>query len=180
MPLSLKQARRMVAKSRRRVWRLAREAQGAEGLRWWRWRHRDDAPDTQAALLVDLMARAGYRRAGALSREIETRLRTVVRLELGRYERMAAARQSINNEEPHRYTAWVVNDENGPYCPICGAELERENCEAGCDEGLYDAHELYPLEYGPGELETCECCGGEGGYWFCPNGHAQKEAPDAP
>lgn len=87
------------------------------------------------------------------------------------------------NSYPDLYDAYpeLLTEFIGPFCKTCGAELERQECEAGCDEGLYDVSELYPLEYAPGELETCECCGGEGGYWFCPNGHIQpSEVVNAP
>lgn len=66
----------------------------------------------------------------------------------------------------------VRADLEGPYCAICGAELERVECEACGGEGEFDWETLQfedPLWYQPGDTERCELCDGKGAWWVCPN-----------
>lgn len=68
--------------------------------------------------------------------------------------------------------------ETGPWCSTCGAEMERVPCTAiGCEDGWVDGYEDDPLWFEPGELERCGECGGEGGWWVCPD--AKQHEPDA-
>lgn len=58
----------------------------------------------------------------------------------------------------------------GPYCNVCGSELEHERCDACDGDGFFDyetLQEVDPLWYQPGDTETCETCGGDGGWWIC-------------
>lgn len=76
--------------------------------------------------------------------------------------------------DEHIYT----DDEPVDYCPICGAEMEWEECHAvGCEDGWYDGYEFDdPLWFSPGEMVRCEECGGKGGYWVCINSpHAEAQ-----
>lgn len=54
-------------------------------------------------------------------------------------------------------------------CPHCGAEMDWEDCDQCGGEGVYDAYEIDPMWYEPGDTETCELCGGSRGFWWCAN-----------
>ncbi len=64
-------------------------------------------------------------------------------------------------------------------CPVCGANLEWQECDApGCDDGyITNLHELDPMWYDEGDAELCDQCEGVGGYPVCPNAH--KHPKDA-
>lgn len=63
----------------------------------------------------------------------------------------------------------VGHEEAPEYCPICGAELEWMECQAGCDDGQIDGYEEDPMWYSPGETYRCSACKGKGGWLECPN-----------
>lgn len=69
--------------------------------------------------------------------------------------------------------------DGGPYCPVCGEELEWFDCGA-CEDGYYEGYEDDPLWYDPGELVECPQCGGTGGWLECPNAehYPKPETPD--
>lgn len=50
-------------------------------------------------------------------------------------------------------------------------------CYAGCEDGYFDAYEDDPINNDPGDLETCEECGGNGGFTVC--GECNISNPDA-
>ena len=60
-------------------------------------------------------------------------------------------------------------EDHGPYCEYCGAELDWTDCWSCHGQGFFDLYEMYPLEYEPGETDVCTECNGEGGYLECPN-----------
>lgn len=92
MPMTLRDARRMVAKSRRRVWRLCRGQEGPQGLLHWHARHRGLAPDTSAHLLILMLsARRNHRAADRLLREYEDRRARLTTLEWGRHRAQVEA-----------------------------------------------------------------------------------------
>jgi hypothetical protein len=69
---------------------------------------------------------------------------------------------------------------NGPYCKVCGWELEREIC-AECDgEGWRECYEDDPLWYDEDDTEPCTWCDGRGGYWVCANYDNHPETPTLP
>jgi hypothetical protein len=71
-------------------------------------------------------------------------------------------------------------DDLGPYCTVCGCELERELCGLCDGTGYRDDEELMeedPLWYQPGDTEPCGECGGKGGWWHCPNVASHPEGP---
>lgn len=64
----------------------------------------------------------------------------------------------------------VPDEEYGPPCTRCGAEMDRIECDACGGEGGRDGDQLMeedPLWYDGVEWEDCEDCHGEGGYWLC-------------
>ena len=77
--LTLKQARRMVAKSRRRVWRLARQ-RGVAITGYDRL-----LPDTAAHLTALAMSSMLFRGADVLLREYQARRARLTTLELGQH-----------------------------------------------------------------------------------------------
>lgn len=69
---------------------------------------------------------------------------------------------------------------DGPYCPICGAELERVECDTCGGEGGFDGDQLMeedPLWYDGVDWEDCSDCRGKGAFWECPNAPHNKEIP---
>lgn len=72
-------------------------------------------------------------------------------------------------------------------CALCHAEMEWEECGAGCEDGYFDAYEEDPLFYDPGDLLPCHQCNGQGGSWWCPEPQCPNKdviriipAPQAP
>lgn len=66
-------------------------------------------------------------------------------------------------------------------CPICGYEMEREECPDCGGDGEFDWETLQfddPLWYQPGDTEDCGNCGGKGGWWFCPNANNHPDTED--
>lgn len=61
------------------------------------------------------------------------------------------------------------DSEYGPACQRCGGDMDWECCSQCGGEGGHDAHELFPLEYAPGEITVCGLCWGSGGWWHCCN-----------
>lgn len=58
--------------------------------------------------------------------------------------------------------------DQGDYCPKCGAFMEWVSCWNGCDDGEIDCYEEDPLWYtGPWRYQRCEVCQGEGGWLVC-------------
>lgn len=55
-----------------------------------------------------------------------------------------------------------------PACPKCGWDLIWEDCGA-CEDGQVDVYDEDPLWFDPGDTEDCAQCGGDGGWWCCPN-----------
>ena len=49
-------------------------------------------------------------------------------------------------------------------------------CWNGCQDGYFDGYEEDPLWYDEGDMETCDICGGEGGWTVC--GECAKDNPD--
>lgn len=71
----------------------------------------------------------------------------------------------------------------GPCCPVCGCEMEREECSACDGVGDLDWETLQdedPLWYQPGDTERCSECSGKGGWWYCPNHHNHPPAKETP
>jgi hypothetical protein len=63
----------------------------------------------------------------------------------------------------------IFDDEHGPYCPVCGAAMDWEDCDR-CGGDGYDGHDCGEdvcccLE--PEDNEPCEQCDGKGGWWSC-------------
>lgn len=72
-------------------------------------------------------------------------------------------------------------DLGGPYCELCGAELERVECDQCGGDGEFDWETLQdedPLWYQPGDTEACTQCDGKGRWWACPNAPHGKEEGD--
>jgi hypothetical protein len=74
----------------------------------------------------------------------------------------------------------IPDEEFGPCCDVCGAEMDWEDCDRCGGEGL-DGHDcgedacccLYPEDN-----ETCDQCEGRGGWWYCYNAPYHSEATD--
>ena len=196
--LTLKQARRMVAKSRRRVWRLARQIRpsvtiiaGDNGLAGY---YAEDwipqrMPEAQK------VCAAYVRRLHALW-DLETEAR-------GRAWRMAVYRaatqvSSIDGapiiglageftietiELPaldHGQDGDELLQDIADYyaesqpCRVCGAEMDWIECdhcggEGGCDNDALMEED--PLWYDGVEWEDCTECDGKGGWWRCYQDH---------
>ena len=54
-------------------------------------------------------------------------------------------------------------------CPVCGLDMEWEDCWNGCEDGFFNLYDDDPLWYDEDDTEVCEICKGQGGYWVCPN-----------
>jgi hypothetical protein len=62
-------------------------------------------------------------------------------------------------------------DDFGPSCPVCGAEMDWQQCwQCQGEGGFHDCGEdCCPCLYPELDLnETCGECQGKGGYWVCP------------
>lgn len=75
----------------------------------------------------------------------------------------------------------AIEEPSGPFCTVCGCELERELC-GDCDGTGWREYEddlefEDPLWYQPGDQERCSECAGKGGWWFCPNRAAHTAVP---
>lgn len=70
-------------------------------------------------------------------------------------------------------------DDHGPCCSRCGAEMERVDCWYGCDDGYFhDCGEDTCCCLDPEPNEPCPECHGRGSYWECPNvPHAKEVLP---
>lgn len=71
----------------------------------------------------------------------------------------------------------IPDEPDGPYCEVCGAELEWEACDQCGGEGGRDGDELMeedPLWYRPDDYERCEHCDGRGGWLYCWNTNAPE------
>lgn len=170
MPLSIKQARRMVAKSRRRVWRLARELRptvmiiaGDNGLAGY-------YAETWIPETVREQRRPQMPEAQEVCSEFRRRLHVLWGLETEARGR-AWARHLANAAR-----AYIGPDlmevpayEMGELCRVCGAEMDWIECDHCGGEGL-DGHDcgedvcccLYPEDN-----EQCDMCDGNGGWWQC-------------
>lgn len=168
--LTLKQARRMVAKSRRRVWRLSRKL----------------APEYN--VIAGDNGLAGYYAETVIPWAIRER----------RYSQMPGAQEVCAEflrrlpvlwamETEHRDRAWaryrtkvdtrigpdlmeVPEYEMGQGCPVCGAEMDFIECDHCGGEGGRDNDALMeedPLWYDGVEWESCGECQGKGGWWHC-------------
>lgn len=63
------------------------------------------------------------------------------------------------------------DSDDWPNCKSCGAGLVFEDCGI-CDDGYTHPGELYeedPLGYEEDDVQPCHQCGGDGGWWICPN-----------
>lgn len=72
----------------------------------------------------------------------------------------------------------MYDEPQGPFCAICGCELEWEDCNLCGGDGELDWETLQfedPLWYQPGDTEQCDQCEGMGGWWFCPNAGKHPE-----
>ena len=178
--LSLKQARRMVAKSRRRVWRAVRQ-------------NRPFAP----IIAGDDSLAAYY---------VETALPGLVPSYRGHFARLASELQRRREVcwqllVVQAGKAWVrhrVNDENlailpigpgsmevseyemgmGELCRVCGAEMDWIECDHCDGEGGRDNDALMeedPLWYDGVEWEDCTECDGKGGWWQCYQDHSNVQ-----
>ena len=70
-------------------------------------------------------------------------------------------------------------DDDGPYCDVCGCELDWEHCWYCGGEGYFDEYDYDTINYAPGqELTPCPECHGTGNLDYCPNArhHAEIEA----
>jgi len=67
----------------------------------------------------------------------------------------------------------IYDEPHGPYCEVCGCELERERCDQCGGEGYWghDCGEDVCCCLDPEENERCERCDGEGSWWYCPMAH---------
>lgn len=66
----------------------------------------------------------------------------------------------------------IPDESHGPYCEVCGGELEWDDCDTCGGEGEFDWETLQfddPLWYQPGDVERCSQCEGKGGWWYCWN-----------
>lgn len=61
-------------------------------------------------------------------------------------------------------------------CESCGLELEWTECWKCLGDAEFDLYEEDPLAYAPGQTETCDECGGEGGWLACEPCAAKKSA----
>ena len=62
-------------------------------------------------------------------------------------------------------------------CAKCGGELTWEECWECGGDGEYDAYDIDPNWYLPGEYEECDTCDGEGGWLKCPYcGYLDRDA----
>lgn len=53
-------------------------------------------------------------------------------------------------------------------CAKCGGEMEWADCwMIDCEDGYYDIYDEDPVNNSPGDMATCQECGGRGGWWFC-------------
>lgn len=59
-----------------------------------------------------------------------------------------------------------------PCCKTCGAELTWIECWKCGGEAEFDLYEEDPLAYAPRQTETCDECGGVGGWLGCEMNHA--------
>ncbi len=55
-----------------------------------------------------------------------------------------------------------------PTCDKCGGGLEWDDCTNGCDEGYFDLYDEDPVYYDEHDVEPCQICQGQGGWWLCP------------
>lgn len=59
-------------------------------------------------------------------------------------------------------------DDWKPICEICGLLMEWEDCY-NCTDGYIDLYDEDPLWYDKNDTERCDACGGDSGWWYCPN-----------
>ena len=56
-------------------------------------------------------------------------------------------------------------------CEVCGADLEWIECWQCLGDGGFDLYEEDPIFYAPGDRESCDECGGQGGWLGCTMKH---------
>jgi hypothetical protein len=189
--LTLKQARRMVAKSRRRAWRWARRLEVAD----MGHRHIPGAPYDNGATgyLVETFLPGvvtGYLNRIAvksISAEFCGRWDALSRLEIEAQDRawvkaqargLPALDHGQDGDELLQDIANYYADVR--FCSACGARQEWERCYQCGGEGLdgHDCGEDVCCCLEPEDNEACDVCRGEGGWYVCPNA-PHGEAPDA-
>lgn len=72
--------------------------------------------------------------------------------------------------------------EDGPYCDVCGCDMEWEDCDRCGAEG-YDHHDCGEdvcCCLHPDNNVLCDQCDGKGGWWYCPNAKRHPALPAPP
>lgn len=55
-------------------------------------------------------------------------------------------------------------------CPVCGLDMEWEDCWNGCDDGYFDNDEFDEDD----DFEICSVCHGHSGWWVCSSENCKK------
>lgn len=181
--LTLKQARRMVTKSRRRVWRLCRAAGVTATL------DRGMAFNGHALMLASTIAWAGTPAerdaATRLCKELYERMDALGCMEALASERARAGHRAhelpaLDHGQDGDELLQDIADyyaESQP-CRVCGAEMDWLECDHCGGEGGRDNDALMeedPLWYDGVEWERCTECDGKGGWWQCYQDHSNVQ-----
>lgn len=115
----------------------------------WRWLWRRRVERSQCLVTITAPPRTDPATLAALGRLAQASIAAVENGELGE-----------------------LAEDAGPWCGVCGAELERVECDTCGGEGGRDGDELMsedPLWYDGVDWEDCADCKGQGAFWECPN-----------
>lgn len=72
----------------------------------------------------------------------------------------------------------AVEDPTEKICPDCGTPMYWEDCDVCGGEGHIDAYDLDPIRYNLGDIEMCNQCYGDGGWWVCCCSHIHPTETD--